>query len=36
MIATSRCVRSFARSLDKPRVSSSRANWRRNDQSDLR
>jgi hypothetical protein len=36
IIATSRCERWFARSLDKSRGSSSRGSWRRNDQSDLR
>jgi hypothetical protein len=35
-VARNRCERLFARSLDKPHASSSRASWRRNDQSDLR
>jgi hypothetical protein len=36
IIATNRCERSFARSLGKPHVSSSRATWRRNGRIDLR
>jgi hypothetical protein len=31
-----RCELSFARSLDKPRASTSRASWQRNDGIDLR
>jgi hypothetical protein len=36
IIATSRCECWFARSLDKPRVSSSRASWQRSGRIDLR
>ena len=36
IVAMNRCERSFARSLDKPHASCSRASWRRNDRIDLR
>jgi hypothetical protein len=36
IIATNRCERWFARSLDKPHASCSRANWRRDIKIDLR
>jgi hypothetical protein len=36
IIATNRCERSFARSLDKPHASFSRASWRRDDRIDQR
>jgi hypothetical protein len=36
IVATSRCGRSSARSLEKPHASSSRANWPRDDRIDPR
>jgi hypothetical protein len=35
-IATNRCERSFARSHDRPRVSTSRASWQCSGQADRR
>jgi hypothetical protein len=36
IIETNHCERLFARSLDKPHASTSRASWRCNDEIDLR
>jgi hypothetical protein len=36
IFATSRCERSFGRSLDRPHAKSSRASWQRNDEIGLR